>query len=551
MKIFITGSTGFIGKHFTDMLIASLPQNARVVLLQRSPRSLLHPSVKIIQGQLEIVSSYQDEIADADYVFHIAANADVGSSKESVWEDYRSLEAMIAVLKSNQQLKRFVFLSTIGAFDRSPGDNLLKPISNSSQPNPLSEYGKVKLASEFLIEKSNIPYTIFRPSWVWGRGMRFSSHISFFNRLIEKKSLVGKLGFPGRASFVYVDDLAAGMLKIISDKESFKNRSYFVGTETAIISDVLLKLHLLNKSSSKLIPLAPFRLLKPLHHLLPLAFNFLFLDYLTCDETEYTTNFLHEKPTLLKDKLNLVAARDQYAVITGANGGIGKALAELLNDKYRLILIDKDVSSLSGFSDAIVLKMDLSNQDELISYLQNLKLNFRVGLLVNNAGVGFKENFVTSSLKKDLLTVNVNMAAPLILSHHFKEDLLFTEGTLVNIASSVGFFPLPHMSTYAASKSFILSWTQAVEEELRGKVNVITFSPSGTRTNFQTQAGVKDSADLITPEDMAGHIYDVIIKGKSAEVLVGLKSKVLRMMMKYLPRRFSLKLISKLFEGNR
>jgi short-subunit dehydrogenase len=107
------------------------------------------------------------------------------------------------------------------------------------------------------------------------------------------------------------------------------------------------------------------------------------------------------------------------------------------------------------------------------------------------------------------------------------------------------------MASYAASKSFISLWSQGIEEELRGKVNIVTFSPCGTRTNFQKNAGVKASSDLKDPSTVAEEILSSILKGKSEFKVLGLKSKTIIVIMTLLPRVLGTKLIAKLFQGSR
>lgn len=552
MKILITGSTGFIGRNFLDVLIPAAQSNWDIVLIQRNPSLYENPKVRVIAADLNDISNYRSELQSADYIFHIAANADVGTSKEKVWNDYKSLEKILEAVGNNKSIKRFIFLSTIGAFDRAAFTSLTTKITNNSKASPRSEYGKVKLASEQLLKERKIPFTIFRPSWVWGSGMRTSSHLAFFNKLIEKRSLLARLGFSGKASFIYVGDLVASMFKVINDNDKYLNKSFFAATETNRIKNVLASIHRLNSSSSWLVPLDFFKVFAPFHGYLPLPFNFLFLDYLVCDEKEFIDNFISSEPVLLKERIECIIHRDQYAVVTGSNNGIGLELSKLLSRKYHLVLIDRDVTVIQKiFKGEIVIQMDLSDRQKTREILKDLKLTRKVGLLVNNAGVGFKKSFSNAEIDTELLTIDVNIAAPMLLTHHFKKDLIGTNGSIVNIASSVGYFPLPFMSSYAASKSFILSWSQAIEEELRGLVKVITFSPSGTKTNFQNQAGVKVTNDLLSPEQVAKEIYFSVLLDKSDAKLIGLKSKVLRLMMKFLPREIGLKLLGKLFSENR
>jgi short-subunit dehydrogenase len=284
-----------------------------------------------------------------------------------------------------------------------------------------------------------------------------------------------------------------------------------------------------------------------LYHLI-----FLFFDYLICDKDEFITDFKITSPKLLENNISEVKHRDQYAVVTGANSGIGFEISKILESRYHMVLIDKETGNLDLLnSETVNICVDLSDRDELRRSLSNINLNRQISLLINNAGVGFKENFVDTEMRKDLLTADVNVIAPIILSHHFKNELINTKGTIVNISSSVGHFPLPHMASYSASKSFISFWSQGVEEELRGRVNVVTFSPCGTRTGFQKRAGVKVSSDLMDPSKVAEEIFFSILKGKSVFKVLGSKSKVLIIIMTVLPRVIGINLVAKLFQVNR
>lgn len=551
MKIFITGSSGFIGKNFLEALLTSYPEH-QIVVLQRSTSPITNLSIRIVQADFHDVESYREELLSSEYIFHLAASADVTTVKEEVWKDYEALKEMLVHVKLNVRLKRFIFLSTIGGFDRESSDSLRFPISSKSVPSPRSEYGIVKLKSEQLLVEAKVPYTVLRPSWVWGKGMRASSHLAFFNRLIEKDSFISRVGFSGSASLVHVDDLSKALVRIIEDANLYLGRSYFAATETRKISDVLKELRRSSEKSAWLVPMTAFRVFKFLHGLLPLPINFLFFDYLVCEANSFMKDFDVREPVFIRDRIDEIKHRDQYAVITGANSGIGHELSKLLKTRFHLILLDKDTEKLmSPGPKDLIFQIDLADRPKLMGCLQTLKADRRVSLLINNAGVGFKSSFTSAQVDKDLLTVDLNVSAPIILSHHLKDDLLKTKGTILNVASSVGHFPLPYMASYAASKSFISSWSQALEEELRGKVKLITFSPSGTRTNFQNQAGVKDSNKLMTPLYVAQQLLKSILKDQPSFIILGVQSRILKMIMNFLPRKFGLKFIGKLFQGAR
>ena len=122
----------------------------------------------------------------------------------------------------------------------------------------------------------------------------------------------------------------------------------------------------------------------------------------------------------------------------------------------------------------------------------------------------------------------------------------------MNIASSVAYHPLPGMSVYAASKAFIKSWSLALSEELRGTNRVVTFSPSGTHTNFQASGGIggRDDAGLLEPADVARAII-LAARRRTRHRLLGAKSRALVFFSYGLPDGLKLRLWHQLFTASR
>ena len=123
---------------------------------------------------------------------------------------------------------------------------------------------------------------------------------------------------------------------------------------------------------------------------------------------------------------------------------------------------------------------------------------------------------------------------------------------IVNIASSVAYNPLPGMATYAASKAFLLNWSLALGEELKATNKVITFSPAGTKTNFQNSAGVKnvDSPSLFDAETVADAIIQAI-KKKKVHTIMGIKTNLFILLIRLIPHKYRLAVLSQIFEKNR
>jgi len=240
-----------------------------------------------------------------------------------------------------------------------------------------------------------------------------------------------------------------------------------------------------------------------------------------------------------------------WTVITGANSGIGLSLAKLWKNR-KLVLIDRDVSQLSEFRDARVIKADLSKPEEIERISIELKA-LPLRTLVNNAGLGFKGNAGEVSCPKILQTLMVNVYAPMSLVRSLYAHLQKCRSTIVNVGSSVAFFPLPGMSVYAASKAGLVSWSEALAAELAKTNPVVTFCPSGTYTGFQNHAGVKVTTKqkLKSPQSIAAAINASVNSGRSKTVLPGGAFRILYWASHLLPRRTVARLWGALFKAQR
>lgn len=551
MKIFITGSSGFIGSHLlSEILKLSSINVSKIFLLEREPALYNDHRIEVLRGDLAELNKFSDQIRSVDYFFHLAASADFNSTKSLENKETDSLKLLIEILKGSS-IKRLIFTSTIGAYDRASNDNTKLPISNSSVPAPRSVYGKNKLFAEKLVFDSKIPFTIFRPTWVWGRRMRLNSHISFLYQLILKRSPMASLGFSGKASFIHVTDLCRAMIQVLDDNEKFKNLAFFAATENRRICDVQMSLIKLSGERRKLFTY-PFKSLSSrLHRFFPLGFNFMFHDYLWVDPDPFIKAFNLQSITSLDHSLGDVRKSQRSVLITGANGGIGFELAKILKPHFELILVDKNIDNLQSlFSGEKLIQGDLTEDtflDKIVDTTQKVKNLYGI---LNNAGVGFKSSFDGMEQNKAELTIKLNCIAPVRIVYGLKSKILKDKTIILNTASSVGFYPLPGMSVYAATKAFTLSWSNALMEEIPHQ-GVITFCPSGTRTNFQRNAGVKETNDLMSAQEVAVMMANALIKGKSALILLGAKSKVLNFILLFLPIKLKLRFLAKLFMGSR
>lgn len=557
MNIFITGATGFIGKNFLSQLLPDIKPEDTCYLLLRKVAQFEDKRIVQLVGSLEDLIKFEKEILSCEYVFHLAANATYGSDFDYDKVNFEPTVQIVNILKNSKHLKNFIFTSTIGAVDRTKNDDCRTPLSVQSVPNPVSLYGKSKLKSEEYIIKSGIPFTIIRPAWVYGKNMRTNSHINKFVSMVYQKSFASRLNFPGKVSLIHVDDLSKALVNCLSN-DRIINKIYFAETEALSIGDIFSIIYnATNTNAIVKINMPRFHfIMKRVHNRLPLTVSLLFLDYLLANDENFQGDFKLKEIKIFSENVNDVIStniNNGFWVITGANSGIGYELAKKLDaQNKKLILIDKNTGNLDSFNKHLILKVDLSNFNELVE-LSNAIDQHKIFCLINNAGVGFRGSLKEISVEQIKKTVDVNVCYPVFFTKLLLDKLIRDGSIIVNVASSIAYNPLPYMSIYSASKAFVSNWSESLSYELKDSNRVITISPSGTYTNFQKNAGVKvvgEGKGLLSPGYVADSIIETVY-GRKDIVILGFKTRILLMISKLLPRKMNIHLWGKLFESLR
>jgi short-subunit dehydrogenase len=240
------------------------------------------------------------------------------------------------------------------------------------------------------------------------------------------------------------------------------------------------------------------------------------------------------------------------ALVTGASSGIGCELARefarhghdvVLVARREAVLADVVAELESNYAvDATGIAMDLDADgasDELYGEVHDRNLD--VGILVNNVGIGTSGAFADSDMDDERSQLRLNVVTLVELTRLFLDD--FTErdrGKVLNVGSTAGFQPGPFMAGYYASKAYVNSFTEAVDEELRGTgVNATVLCPGPVDTDFQSRAGMEDSAVGSTykqpVEQVARAGYEGVMGGNTV-VVPGLPMKVLSLLSRVTPR---------------
>lgn len=223
--------------------------------------------------------------------------------------------------------------------------------------------------------------------------------------------------------------------------------------------------------------------------------------------------------------------KSKYALVTGATSGIGYEIAKkLASDGFNLILVARDEEQLkkaakdfSQFSiETKTLSKDLfdpSAAAEIYDYTKQLGVS--IDILVNDAGQGEFGKFTETDLDRQLDIIQLNVSSLVALTHYFLSDMIKrNEGRILQLGSEVSKMPMPMMSVYAASKAFVLSFTEALFNELKDtNVGMTLLMPGATDTDFFDKAGMEDTkvykeGKLESPVEVAEAAYKALMKNE-------------------------------------
>ncbi len=245
-------------------------------------------------------------------------------------------------------------------------------------------------------------------------------------------------------------------------------------------------------------------------------------------------------------------ARDEAVLITGGSRGIGFELAKLFaKDGRPLVLVARDSASLeraaselrSNFGAPVkILPRDLSSAGaprEIYEILQEEGVTVKV--LVNNAGTGTYGKFSETDLIRELEMMQLNMVSLTHLTKLFLRGMLRQgQGKILNVASTAAFVPGPWMAVYYATKAYVLSFSEALAEELRGTgVTVTCVCPGPTETDFQGAAEIGEISLFKKSMMGAGEVARAAYEGlerKKRIVIPGRKNKLVPIGARLSPR---------------
>ena len=239
-----------------------------------------------------------------------------------------------------------------------------------------------------------------------------------------------------------------------------------------------------------------------------------------------------------------------WAVVTGASSGIGLEFARQLarrghpvlaiaRRRERLVGLAKEAAEHGGWIES--LSADLATEEGLALVSRRVDELAEIELLINNAGVATAGDFVGASLDREIAEIKLNVEAVVRLTQRVLGPMVKRQhGAVINLASVVGFQPFPHFAVYAATKAFVISFTEALAEELKGTgVRILALCPGSVRTEidvFAHNEGLLGKLPSLTAEQVVRTGLRTLENGRVIKVVGGL-NQFLPFMGRIMPRQ--------------
>ena len=255
----------------------------------------------------------------------------------------------------------------------------------------------------------------------------------------------------------------------------------------------------------------------------------------------------------------MTISKKGLVIITGASSGIGKELALLFaRHNYSLLLVARDEQGLASVKKqaeelgAIMVHIHAVDLTKLTSAKQIMnkieQIALPVEVLVNNAGFGSYGKFAEQEIDKQLAMIDLNIRALTELTGIVLPKMINQGfGSILQVASLAGFQPGPLMAVYYATKSYVLSFGEALYQETKNTgVTVTTLCPGATITEFQKNAAMDKvrlfNGKIMTASEVALAGYQGLIS-KQRLVIPGWKNKFLVFILRFIPRAITLKIV--------
>jgi len=249
-----------------------------------------------------------------------------------------------------------------------------------------------------------------------------------------------------------------------------------------------------------------------------------------------------------------------WALVTGASAGLGVCFARQLAAKHlNLVLLARRGDRLESLADDIRAEYEVEVRcialdllaDDALQQIQAAVAGLEVGLLVNNAGFGFKGDFLTADGDRLRDMVRLNCEVPTLLCHQMLPAMVQRKrGGVINLASAAAYQPTPYMSVYGATKGFDLLLSEALSVEMKSSgVHLLALCPGTTDTEFHAVAGgIATFGGMADPEHVV--LQSLQCLGRKISFLHGLRNRLLCFPNRLVPRSWAATISGKVIHAS-
>ncbi len=250
----------------------------------------------------------------------------------------------------------------------------------------------------------------------------------------------------------------------------------------------------------------------------------------------------------------------KVTLITGASSGIGEAFARrLAAEKHNLVLVARNEKKLHELCDELMLEhkitahyvtLDLTDKDaDENLFGETERHGFEVDWLINNAGFGSYGDFLRLDRDHELRMIDLNIRALIALTHRYLQGMRERrQGQIINVSSAAGFQPIPFMTTYAATKAFVNSFSEALAAEVHPYgIKVLALCPGSTKTNFQAAANMERIIQVKgqqTAEEVVETALRAVKRGRT-RVVSGFTNALVSRIVTFLPNSIITRVMAK------
>ena len=259
----------------------------------------------------------------------------------------------------------------------------------------------------------------------------------------------------------------------------------------------------------------------------------------------------------------------KVTLITGASSGIGEAFARrLAAEKHDLVLVARSEKKLHELCDELMLQykitahyvtVDLTAADaDQRLFDETEKHGFEIDWLINNAGFGSYGDFSNLDLDHESRMIDLNIRSLTAITHRYLQGMRTRKsGTIINVSSAAGFQPIPFMATYAATKAFVNSFSEAIAEENRlFGIHVMALCPGSTKTNFHAAAKM-DRVIQVKGRQTAEEVVETALRGVKSgrtRIVSGFVNDLVSRLVTFVPNAVITRVMAKglrsMYQGN-